>query len=193
MTQAGRDTDLEAPMTRSTIPAPALLAKDEGVPDLWWPYGPNTGRYTLKTTGAQTGGALSQLLVRETRGAATPLHVHVDADETFYVVEGEVAVVVGDERIRARPGDFVFGPRGVAHAWVVVSETAELLVTCGPAGREGPEGFGIDGFFREVADPVGDGPAPAPRMPDPVAFAERMGAYGIELVGPPPELAAVRD
>jgi mannose-6-phosphate isomerase-like protein (cupin superfamily) len=161
-----------------------LLSKDEGVADLWWPFGSVTGRYTIKTTGAQTHGDLVQVLIRDSKGAATPLHVHHDTDETFYVIDGSLTIVIGDERIDAAAGDFVLAPRGVPHAFLVTSETIEMLVTCGPAGLEG----GIDGFFREVADPVDGGEPPAPRMPDPELFATRMLNYGIELVGPPPSL-----
>jgi hypothetical protein len=100
------------------------------------------------------------------------------------VIDGSLTILVGDERSDAAAGDFVLAPRGVPHAFLVTSETAEMLVTCGPAGREG----GIDGFFREVADPVDGGERPAPRMPDPERFAARMLHYGIEFVGPPPVL-----
>jgi quercetin dioxygenase-like cupin family protein len=160
------------------------------VTDLWWPYGPCVGRYTIKTTGEQTSDSLIQLLIRDSRGAATPLHVHHDTDETFYVIDGELTVFVGDERIEAKAGDFVLGPRGIPHAFVVTSERVEMLVTFGPAGLEGPIGAGVDGFFREVAVPVVDGEAPPePTMPDPVEFAQRMLRYGIEMVGPPPAAA----
>jgi quercetin dioxygenase-like cupin family protein len=165
-----------------------LFAKDEGVTDLWWPYGPGVGRYTIKTTAEQTRGALIQMLVGESRGAATPLHVHHDADETFYVIDGELTVFVGEERIDARSGDFVLGPRGVPHAFVVTSDTAEVLITYGPAGQEGPVGAGVVGFFREVATPVGESGTPEPTIPDTEHFARRMAEYGIELVGPPPAL-----
>lgn len=174
-------------MTASAPTQPAQLARDEGTTDLWWPYGPTVGRYTIKTTAAGSAGALVQLLIRDGRGAATPLHVHHDVDETFFVVSGTLTAWVGDERLDVKAGDFVFGPRGVPHAWVVTSERVEMLVTCGPAGRPGPEGAGIAGFFREVGVPVGDGPPPAPTMPDPEHFARRMQAYGIDLLGPPPE------
>jgi quercetin dioxygenase-like cupin family protein len=177
-------------MTTSTDTAQrTVLAKDEGVADLWWPYGPSVGRYTIKATAEQTQGSLVQVLIRESRGAATPVHIHHDADETFYVISGELTVFVGDERIDAEAGDFVLGPRGVPHAFAVTSEHAELLVTFGPAGLEGPIGSGVDGFFREVAFPVDAGPQPEPTMPDAEDFARRMATYGIELVGPPPALA----
>ena len=166
------------------ITAPLKLAKDEGVHDLWWPYGPAVGRYTVKANAETSRGALIQLLVRESRGAAVPLHVHHDTDETFYVITGAMTVEIGGERFEARAGDYVFAPRGVPHRWTVTSETAEVFVTCGPAGTEGPSGVGLDAFFREVADPVGEGEKPSPRMRD-EDFARRMMTYNIELLGPP--------
>ncbi len=127
-----------------------------------------------------------QMLVREQAGAVTPLHVHTDTDESFFVLEGEILLHVDGESIGASAGDFVLGPRGVPHAWTVVSERAELLITCAGAGAAGPSGYGMHGFFEEVAPQVGDGPRPEPAMPDPELFARRMSAYGIELLGPPP-------
>jgi quercetin dioxygenase-like cupin family protein len=162
----------------TTITTRLKLAKDEGIDDLWWPYGPGVGRYTIKANAETSQGALVQLLVRESRGAAVPLHIHHDTDETFYLIEGELEVEVGGERFRAAAGDFIFGPRGVPHRWIVTSETAEMFVTCGPAGA------GLDAFFREVADPVG-GEKPSPRMPDAEDFGRRMAAYNLELLGPP--------
>jgi mannose-6-phosphate isomerase-like protein (cupin superfamily) len=155
-------------MTTST-----LLSKDQGAPDLWWPYGPAVGRYTMKST-----GDLVQMLMRDSRGAATPLHVHHHTDETYYVIEGEVTAFVDGERIDAKAGDFLFLPRGVPHCWIVTSERIEAFVTC--------NGPGLDDFFSEVAVPVGDGDKPDPTMPDNAHFAERMMAHGIELLGPPP-------
>lgn len=174
----------------ATIATPYVLAKDEGGPDLWWPYGPVVGSYTIKATGEQTQGSLEQVLVRESRGAAVPLHVHHHSDESFYIIDGEVTAYVADERLDAKTGDYVLLPRAVPHCWVVTSERIEMLITCSPAGQEGPEGSGMTGFFREVAVPVVDGEAPPePAMPeDPEDFARRNARYGIDLLGPPPAL-----
>jgi mannose-6-phosphate isomerase-like protein (cupin superfamily) len=173
--------------TSPTTTTPYSLAQDAGVADLWWPYGPAVGRYTIKAAAEQTGGRMIQMLVRESRGAATPLHVHHDTDESFYVIEGELTVVVGDERIEAGPGDYVFGPMGVPHAFIVTSPHAELLVSFATAGTPGPAGHGVLGFFSEVATPVVEGEAPPPpAVFDPEHFARRMDVYGIELLGPPP-------
>ena len=167
--------------------APYLAPSEAGVTDVWWPYGPCVGRYTFKATESETGGELIQVLISDGRGAATPLHTHTDTDETFFVIEGTVEAVIGAERVEAGAGDFVFGPRGVPHAWSVTSERARLLVTIAGAGTRGPQGCGLHGFFNEVATPVVDGvDPPRPAMPDPELFAHRMAAYGIEMLGPPP-------
>ncbi len=78
---------------------------------------------------------------------------------------------------------------GVPHAFHVTSERAEFMITYSPAGVQGPEGHGVDGFFSEVCGRVVDGEEPpAPRAPDPEVFTSRMDAYGVDMVGPPPTL-----
>jgi quercetin dioxygenase-like cupin family protein len=155
-----------------------LLPKDGGVIDLWWPYQPRVGRYTIKLAAEQNGGRLSHLLGRDARGGGPPLHVHRREDESFYVIAGEMTFVVGDQRFEAVAGDFVFAPQGVPHAYVVTSESAEYMTSFFPAG--------IEAFFAAVAPPVVPGePAPAPREvgPDVVRTA---ADYGVEVLGPPP-------
>jgi hypothetical protein len=98
-------------------------------------------------------------------------------------------VFVGDKRIEAGPRDFVFGPMGVPHAFLVTSDRAETLITFSPAGTKGRMGHGVDGFFREAAVAAIPGQAPPPPTEaDPEALASLMIHYGIETVGPPPTL-----
>jgi mannose-6-phosphate isomerase-like protein (cupin superfamily) len=170
---------------------PYSLNRERGVTDVWWPFGPApaVSRWSVKISGEQTGGRLAQILTRDPRGTAPPLHLHHEMDETFYVIDGNVSMFVGDQRIEAGPGDFVFIPMRAPHAFLVTSEWAESLVTCSPAGIEGPAGFGIAGFFRDVAIPVTPAePPPEPRTADPAELARRMALYGIEMLGPPPTL-----
>ena len=108
--------------------APYALDAEQGVTDLWWPYGPAVGRYIVKAAAEQTGGRMVQMVVRDSRGAGTPLHTHLDADESFYVISGALVIHVGDERFEARAGDYVFAPMGIPHAFSVKSENAELFV-----------------------------------------------------------------
>jgi hypothetical protein len=73
---------------------PSLLSREEGTNDIWWPYvpAPEVGRHTNKVLGEQTEGRLFQALVAYPRGAAPPLHIHHDADETFFVLDCEVTI-----------------------------------------------------------------------------------------------------
>jgi quercetin dioxygenase-like cupin family protein len=167
--------------TQADLETGYLLEKDNGVIDVWWPYQPRVGRYTVKVGGEQTGGQLFQLLGRDQRGGAPPLHIHQREDETFYVIAGEVTFFVGDRRFEATGGDFVFAPKDIPHAFVVKSDRAEYLTTFSPGGAER--------FFPEVAPRVVPGePAPPPSEPDPEEFARIAARYGIEIVGPPPTL-----
>jgi len=166
-------------MQQLTTSEPYSLTRGTGVSDVWFFGG---ARISVKTGGAQTDGRLYQVHIIEQRGSGPPLHIHNNADETFYVIDGELLVFVGDERIEAGPGDFVFGPRGVAHAYVARSEQAEFLATFAPAS--------MDRFFEELGGvPVVSGePAPAASYPDPEEFARGAAKWGVEIVGPPPTL-----
>src|SRR4051795_3458703 len=78
------------------------------------------------------------------RALAAPMHTHEHEDEYSYVLEGEVGVQVGDEVRVAKPGDLVFKPRGVWHAfWNAGDSPARLLEIISPAGFES--------YFTELA------------------------------------------
>jgi quercetin dioxygenase-like cupin family protein len=158
-----------------------LLVDGAGVADMWWPFSAGVARYTQKLTGAQTDGRLFQMLVTEPLGAAPPVHVHRDADETFYVLDGEITFYAGDAEIEATSGDFVFVPRGCPHTFLVRSTQARMFVTFGPAG--------VEGFFSELGTNATDGqPKPGPEAPNPERFARVADRYGMDIVGPPPTL-----
>ncbi|HEX5246972.1 MAG TPA: cupin domain-containing protein [Gaiellaceae bacterium] len=95
--------------------------------------------------GDATGGAFS--LVEHPlppRALGAPVHTHRNEDEYSYVLEGRVGVQIGEDVIEAGPGDLVFKPRGVAHAfWNAGDEPARLLEIISPAGFEN--------YFRELA------------------------------------------
>ena len=59
---------------------------------------------TLKGLGAQTGGVLAAVEFTHPPGYATPRHVHHDADEAFYVLEGSLRGFCGDRTWRATKG-----------------------------------------------------------------------------------------
>lgn len=96
---------------------------------------------TLKATGAETGGALTFTEIEAVPGGGPPLHVHAVEDEWFYVLEGTFDIVLGDEVVRAGPGDFAFVPRGTPHRFANAGGgSARILAALTPSG--------IEDFFR---------------------------------------------
>ncbi len=95
--------------------------------------------------GETTGGAFS--LVEHPlspRALGAPVHTHRNEDEYSYVLEGRIGVQLGDADLEAGPGQLLFKPRGVAHAfWNAGAEPARLLEMISPAGFEN--------YFRELA------------------------------------------
>jgi quercetin dioxygenase-like cupin family protein len=136
------------------------------------------GIWTMKAGAAETAGAFTLFEDSMVRGKTTPLHLHPNEDETFYVLEGELLLHVdGEEHALGREGVAVV-PRGVPHAFLVTSETARVLCLQTPGTGEG--------FYREVSEPV-ESDADAGRPPD----FDRLRAAAtrhesIELLGPPP-------
>lgn len=64
--------------------------------------------------GAPHGATISVILDRRDPGQGPRLHRH-QYDETWFVEEGNVTFVLGEERIKAGPGDIVIAPPGVPH------------------------------------------------------------------------------
>jgi quercetin dioxygenase-like cupin family protein len=103
------------------------------------------------------------------RSLAAPLHTHTHEDEYSYVLEGEVGVQIGDEVSVAKPGDLVFKPRGIQHAfWNAGDTPARLLEIISPAG--------FSKYFEEL-EPLMAGP----QGPDFPAIAELQARYGLTM------------
>jgi uncharacterized protein (TIGR03086 family) len=106
-------------------------------------YGPDSVRLLLDADA--TGGAISAHHVRLTEGAlgANP-HRHTIYSEAFYVVDGSLDVLAGEELTRVTAGDLAVVPPGVVHAFGASAGCdAEALVFITP----GVERFD---FFRQV-------------------------------------------
>jgi quercetin dioxygenase-like cupin family protein len=119
--------------------------------------------------GERTGGAFS--LVEHPlppRALGAPVHTHHNEDEYSYVLEGRVGVQLGPEVLDAGPGDLLFKPRGVAHAfWNASDEPARLLELISPAGFEH--------YFRELA------PLLAATVRDEAAIGEVVARYQLDI------------
>jgi quercetin dioxygenase-like cupin family protein len=137
----------------------------------------------IHVDGEQSGGAYSLSETWGARGNMPPLHVHRRNDETFYVLEGDVRLFVGDCEVVLAPGQAALAPRGVPHAYRVESDRARWIVINSPAGYEQ--------FVRAASEPAPRAELPpAGRHSDPAALARAAAEQGIEILGPPGMLPA---
>jgi mannose-6-phosphate isomerase-like protein (cupin superfamily) len=144
--------------------------------------GPGEGRVipgpeglTVKASGQETGGVIGFLEGMSPPGFGPPRHIHHTCDELFYVLEGEFEFALGDELIAARPGTFVFIPRGTVHAPKVVGgKPGRVLIAFTPGGAE----RAFDEIAELASAPGSDG------TPDPVKTQCVALKYESEFVGP---------
>src|SRR3954454_7426381 len=88
-----------------------IIRAAETGPAFWGPG----DHYTFLVTGDETGGAYFVMEALVPPGGGPPPHIHTREDETFYVLDGEIEFLIGDELIDAGRGDFVSVPRGTVH------------------------------------------------------------------------------
>jgi mannose-6-phosphate isomerase-like protein (cupin superfamily) len=102
-----------------------------------------------------------------------PVHVHADIDEAWYLLDGTLDVLVGDERRRVEPGGFVLVPASVPHGfanagsgwarWIGILSPGTALTMLEELGALMPE----------------DG------APDVDAVVAMLAGYRTAVVGPP--------
>jgi mannose-6-phosphate isomerase-like protein (cupin superfamily) len=121
-----------------------------------------------KVSGMDTGGAFS--VVEHPLGPGVlgaPPHTHANEDETSFVIEGEIGVLIGEKEFRAGPSSYVLKPRGVPHAfWNAGPGPARILEIISPAGFER--------YFEELAGVLSAG-----GPPDLGRISEVAGRYGL--------------
>ena len=62
-------------------------------------------------------------------------HVHQDEDDSFYVLDGELTFLLGDDEVAAPSGTFVLIPPGVLHTFVNhTDDPVRMLNIHAPAG-----------------------------------------------------------
>jgi Cupin domain len=110
-------------------------------------------------------------------GHAPPLHLHIDEDEAFYILEGAMRFRCGDAEFDAVAGDFVFVPRGTPHAFRV-GEAGVVALQVG-TGRS------LGDFIEAAGEPAGGPGLPPAGMIDHAGIAREAAAHDMVVVGPP--------
>jgi quercetin dioxygenase-like cupin family protein len=86
--------------------------------------------------GARTARTATVIEVRTTPQAGPPPHVHSAEDEHLHVLEGRLAVTLGDTEHELGPGDELTLPRHVAHHVRAQTGEARYLAVMTPSGLE---------------------------------------------------------
>jgi quercetin dioxygenase-like cupin family protein len=132
---------------------------------------------TIKASGALTSNCLSLVEFQHPPGFATPLHVHHMEDEAFYILEGTIQGIAGDQTWIAGAGAFVWLPQGIPHGYKCVSEEpVRTLAIAIPAG--------FDRFVAEAGEPAPTRTLPPPSEPDIQRLLASAEKNGQTILGP---------
>lgn len=153
-------------------PVPIIRAAGEGDKRSFF----GGGIHTWKLLAEDTAGAFFLMEDVMAKGKTTPLHKHPEADEVTYVLEGEIVVNVDGVETHLAAGGVSYVPKGVPHAFLVVSDGARLLGLQTPGAGQA--------FYRGASEPATDDTADAVDISRVMASAQENG--GVEMLGPPP-------
>lgn len=128
---------------------------------------------TVKATAEDTNDAFTLLEATEPPGFGPPMHIHRDAAEAFYVLEGEYTIFINEREVDCPAGSFVYIPAGEVHGFRVGERPSRKLNLYAPEA--------MVGYFDELAAAVRE-----ENLDDAFlgAIAER---YGMEVLGPVPK------
>jgi quercetin dioxygenase-like cupin family protein len=157
-----------------SIAVPTITAQDAGE-NVWF----GGGLVTFKVTSEQSGGRLCLIEHAANRGKRTPLHLHPDHDEMVYVLEGELLLHIDGVEHTASQGATVWVPKGVPHAFLVISELARSLWTVIPGDK-------MEAFYRQAGEVALSRTLPSTELD--IARLRTVGEVtgAMKTLGPPP-------
>jgi quercetin dioxygenase-like cupin family protein len=77
-------------------------------------------------------------------GKGVALHVHEREDELVYLLEGEIEVTLGNQKMKAVPGVMALLPRGIPHGFTNIGNNPSRLLDTILPGQ-------FDNYFVELA------------------------------------------
>ena len=113
--------------------------------------------YTFKVTGEDSYGKFGLFEVRMDSGYGIKPHIHKELLEMFFVVEGQVTFLVGDEQVSLERGSIATIPKNKKHAFANASSSNAImhLMFCPAAKRER--------YFEGLAEMAKQASAPDPQ------------------------------
>jgi quercetin dioxygenase-like cupin family protein len=133
--------------------------------------------YKFYLKGEDTGGRYAFFEVNvPPMDIGPPPHIHNNEDVAFYIVQGRFTFSLDDNEFNAKPGDFVFLPRGLKHWLRNESDTiGRMLIFSSPAGFEN--------FYDAAGTPVEDDTKmpPPPSHEELIKLVEEAPNFGIRM------------
>lgn len=127
-------------------------------------------RGDIALLGEESSQQLSMRVQEILPGQSTPLHIHHEQAETFYVVQGEFRFRAGDWEVDGQPGITVHIPKGVPHCFAYLGrETSGQLISVLTPGIH-------DGFIRDIPSAQKSGVSPE-------VLADIAAANGATILG----------
>ncbi len=102
------------------------------------------------------------------------LHLHEEVDEAFFVVRGRLEAQLGDRRVQAEAGSFLWVPRTTPHTFANAGDTQVHVLALACPG-------GVEHLFAEQAAHI----AETNGRPDPAVMDEIGRRHGARALGPP--------
>src|SRR5471030_1543652 len=119
--------------------------------------------YTVLLSGNDTNGRYCLIDMHIPPGGGPPPHRH-DFEESFTLLEGEIAFTFRGEKMNVKAGETINIPANAPHSFINSStRSVRLLCICSPAGQEE--------FFSEVGVSVASRTTPAPKLDQPAQAA----------------------
>jgi|SRR4029453_7247722 quercetin dioxygenase-like cupin family protein len=97
-----------------------------------------------KIKSSATNGAFSVMEFVTPPGKGVALHVHEREDELVYLLEGQIEVTLGNQKMKAVPGVMALLPRGIPHGFTNIGDKPSRLLDTILPGQ-------FDNYFVELA------------------------------------------
>ena len=96
-----------------------------------------------RTKSSETNGVFSVIELVTEPGQGVSLHVHQHEDELVYIIDGELEVTLGDQKMSAGAGIMALLPRGIPHGFTNVGNRPSRLLDVILPGK-------FDNYFVEL-------------------------------------------
>jgi mannose-6-phosphate isomerase-like protein (cupin superfamily) len=125
----------------------------------------------FKATRESTAGAfsLAEATIRPGTSGPPP-HFHRELIDSFFVLDGTLAVTVGEEEVEAGPGAFACAPPGVVHTFANRNASPVSFLNLNTPG-------GWEDYIRDLAAAI-----PADGPPDPRLMGEILARHDLVLL-----------